>query len=187
MKQRQDKILVYFSAPSSFCSKKELLNTVVNSIEESGGKIILKWFDDKNKLAPRALFKQAIEGIKSADILVAEITSPSTGVGQQIAFALSWKIPVIAIYKKGAQNPSRFTIGTPSELISIVEYDENDLKKKLYDNFENFSKKRFEKFNFISTREINEFLEKKSNKLGFSKSQLLRKIIADWINTHSEK
>ncbi|NCN08053.1 hypothetical protein COY29_05020 [Candidatus Woesebacteria bacterium CG_4_10_14_0_2_um_filter_39_14] len=185
--KNKEKLSVYFSAPSAFCSNKILLNKIVKSIESAGGKIILKWFEDKTKLSPRSLFKEATEAIKSADIMVAEITYPSTGVGQQIAFALSWKIPVIAIYKKGANNPSRFTIGTPSELLSVVEYNENNLKTILVENFNNFSKKEFEKFNFISTGEINDYLKKTSLSFGLSKSQLLRKIVLDWIKNHQSK
>lgn len=177
--------LVYFAAPSSFLSKhKETLEKITTAIDQAGGKLTLKWFEDKNRLSPEGIFTQAIEGIRSADIVVAEISYPSTGVGQQIALALSWKIPVIALYKKDAEGPSRFTIGFQSELFSSLKYTDKDLLKLLEKEFTLVLKSRYVKFNFIATREINNFLEEKSGSAGISKSQYLRDILRFWIDKH---
>lgn len=183
-KIKKESFNVYFSVPSSFCSKRKLLEKIVKVIEKSGGKLTLRWFEDKTKHSPEELFHQAVEGIKSADILVAEISSPSTGVGQQISYAISWKIPVIAIYRKGRSVPSRFTIGNSSDSLRSLEYDEESLEKLLKEKFKEILKKRFVKFNFISTREINDYLNRESLSRGISKSQLLRSIILDWRESH---
>jgi len=175
---------VYFSAPSGKLSQRRgLFDKIVSAIEEAGGSLTLDWLNDKTKLSPKEIFKQAIEGIKVADILVAEITFPSTGVGQQIALALSWKIPVIALLQKGKKISSRFTVGSESELVSVVRYEEEQLPQLLKEKFGDVFKKRFVKFNFISTREINQYLQEESNSKGISKSQFLRHLICSHFRT----
>ena len=188
MPRNKNRCQVYFSAPSSFLREhKETLEKIVAAINRAGGKLTLKWFEDKHKLSPEGIFTQAIEGIKSADIVVAEISYPSTGVGQQIALALSWKIPVIALPKKGTEGPSRFTVGFQSELFSSFEYSEDELPKLLENQFSAVLKSGYVKFNFIATREINDYLEEKSKAAGISKSQYLRDILRFWIDKHEDR
>jgi hypothetical protein len=89
---------IYFSASSSNLNKdRELYEVIIKAIEESGGQSACNWIEDKTKLNASELFEKTIEDIKSSEVLIAEITHPSQVVGQQIAMALSWKIPVIAL------------------------------------------------------------------------------------------
>jgi len=97
--------------------------------------------------------------------------------------ALSWKIPVIALLQKGKKISSRFTVGSESELVSVVRYEEEQLPQLLKEKFGDVFKKRFVKFNFISTREINQYLQEESNSKGISKSQFLRHLICSHFRT----
>lgn len=173
------KVNVYFSASSLDSQSFDLYKRIAVCIEQAGGKILFNWLRDKKRLSPQEVFKEATEGIKSADVLVAEISTPSTGVGQQIAFSINNKVPVIALVNEHAKKPSRFTLGTESELISIVSYNETNLKKQLESNFGMLRSQKFTKFNFISTKEINNYLEIESKKINMSKSQYLRTIIIE--------
>ena len=119
-------------------------------------------------------------------MLVAEITYPSTGVGQQIALALSWKIPVIALKRSDVNHTSRFTLGTKSSYLKIVKYDAKSLTKKISTSFEDVKKSKYIKFNFVTTREMSDLLESKSNERGLSKSELLREIVEDWKKSNNQ-
>jgi nucleoside 2-deoxyribosyltransferase len=177
---------VYFSASSSNLIKdKELYLRITNTILKSGGTLISNWIDDKTKLNANDLFEQTTKDIKSADFLVAEITYPSTGVGQQIGLALSWKIPVVALKRIDINNDSRFTVGTKSPYLKIVKYNLDSLEKTLSVSFEDIKKSKYIKFNFVTTREINDYLEQKSNEKKISKSELLREIVEDWKNCNN--
>lgn len=182
-----EKVNVYFSASSLNSDNLDLYKRIAACIEQAGGKILFNWLRDKKRLSPQEVFNEATEGIKSADVLVAEISIPSTGVGQQIEYSINNKVPVIALVSEDAKKPSRFTLGTESELLSIVKYNEANLTDKLKINFGKLQTQKFSKFNFISTKEINNFLDIESKKLNMSKSQYLRTIIEEKIDKQDNK
>lgn len=174
-------MFAYFSASSYFLNKnKGLYNKIIEILSSSGYDLISNWVDDKTKLNPEQLFEQATDAIKKSDLLVAEITNPSTGVGQQISLALSWKIPVVLLKKSTIRTTSRFTLGMESPLLKKIEYNSVSLKNILKVTLEDVKKNNYIKFNFITTRDINDFLDTKSREKNISKSEFLRKIIEDW-------
>ncbi|NIS78770.1 MAG: hypothetical protein GTO14_00735 [Anaerolineales bacterium] len=48
--------------------------------------------------APGEIFKRDVAWIQACDALVAEVSTPSHGVGYEIAYALSLKKPVLCLY-----------------------------------------------------------------------------------------
>lgn len=177
---------IYFSSsPSFFIKNKELYPKIVQTVSELGGNIVPNWMADKHKLTANKLFNQTIIDIKNADLLIAEISHPSTGVGQQIALAIFWKIPVIALRHESTSHNSRFTVGTKSDYLTVINYTSDTLKKLLVKNLEKIKKSQFVKFNFVTTREINDYLIEKSKENDISKSEYLRKIVERWIKHHS--
>jgi len=173
---------VYFSASSSKLNERRpLYLEIIDSISSFGAKLTYNWLLDKEKLKPDEIFEKASEGIKEADIVVAEITYSSIGVGQQIALALSWKIPVVALYQKNKSQISRFALGMKSPHLTLRQYAKDSIETVLKESFDEVVKKQFIKFNFISTKEINDYLEKISSSLNISKSQLLRRIVREWM------
>lgn len=172
---------VYFSASSSTLKEdKNLYKNITETISKLGGVLISDWMVDKTRLSPESLFDQAVKDIRQADLLVAEITHPSTGVGQQIGLALSWKIPVIALKRGGLKNNSRFTLGTKSKLLKIVIYDADTLENKLKKYFNGIKKYKYVKFNFITTRDIYDYIDGKSRAEGISMSEFLRNIVEEY-------
>jgi len=55
---------------------------------------------DENKIDDREIFKQDLEWLKSTDVLVAEVTAPSHGVGYEIGKAEEYRIPVLCLYNE---------------------------------------------------------------------------------------
>jgi nucleoside 2-deoxyribosyltransferase len=52
-------------------------------------------------VSPRAVYERDIAWISDCDVIVAEVSTPSHGVGYEIAFALSIGKPVLCIYQTG--------------------------------------------------------------------------------------
>lgn len=183
MPKRQDnKPKVYFSAPSIGTQEQgDLFELVRNTINDLDYELTYDWISDQVKNTPKCLFEKATEGINLADVIIAEVSFPSTGVGQQIAIAKSKKIPVIVLYLESKGASSRFTLGSENELIKVVPYNKTNLKTLLGQALSEIGKGRFERFNFISTPEINTILESESEKLGITRSQLLRQIVRGWM------
>ncbi len=64
-------------------------------------------------LSDRFIHDRDLRWLRSSDFVVAEVTNPSLGVGYEIATAISWRIPVIALYRGGKGALSAMISGSP--------------------------------------------------------------------------
>ena len=69
-----------------------------------------------------------------SDLIIAEVTNPSLGVGYEIGRALEYDKKIICLYRK--DSPSRLSaMISGSKLIQVLEYkDFNDLKTLIVEN-----------------------------------------------------
>lgn len=77
------------------------------------------------------IFKTDIEWIKQSDILIAEVSNPSLGVGYEIAKAEELGIPILCLYRTQPNKKlSAMIAGNPK--IQVEEYkDIKDVFKKI--------------------------------------------------------
>ena len=73
-----------------------------------------------------------------SDVLVAEVSTPSHGVGYEIGYALTQNKPVICIYQKGAV-VSKMILGNPHPNLTVYSYSNWEdaidfISKKLHVN-----------------------------------------------------
>ena len=73
----------------------------------------------------RDVFKHDISQLKTCDLLLAECSHPSTGLGFEIATALDHHKPVLAVAQEGAK-VSRLILGINSILFSFMRYQTLD-------------------------------------------------------------
>ena len=71
------------------------------------------------------VFHQDYIGLESSELIIAEISSASHGVGSELMQAYLSKIPIVCIIEKG-KNASRMVRGNPA-LIRTIEYEDEDL------------------------------------------------------------
>ena len=68
------------------------------------------------------------EYLKECDLMIAEVSKPSTGLGMELGWAHSWEVPILAIHEKGTKSGGSLTV----VIISFIEYeDEKDMISKL--------------------------------------------------------
>lgn len=68
--------------------------------------------------------------VKGCDLLIAELSTPATGLGVQLEWAVEFNIPVIGILKKG-EKASSLAAGLP-KITKILEYnDQKELEEML--------------------------------------------------------
>lgn len=85
---------------------QEELRKIPDILEEQGMTVISrhqtreKFMDSESQLTDRAIHDRDYEWLKEADIVIAEITNPSLGVGAEIADAVNLGIPVLCVYKR---------------------------------------------------------------------------------------
>jgi 2'-deoxynucleoside 5'-phosphate N-hydrolase len=76
-------------------------------------------------VASEDVFRRDIEWINAADALVAEVSTPSHGVGYEIAYALSIGKPVLCCYRAG-QCVSKMLTGNTASNMRVQIYQTAD-------------------------------------------------------------
>lgn len=72
-------------------------------------------------LAPRDVYARDTAWIEGCDALVAEVSTPSHGVGVEISYALSKGKPVLCCYRKDAR-VSKMITGNPDPRLQVHPY-----------------------------------------------------------------
>jgi hypothetical protein len=177
------KAIVTFSN-ADFKKNEDYYRNFLTIIEQTKKyQLIYKWFDSKDSKEPVKIYSRFMKELKVADIVIAEASSPSIGVGQTIALAYQNKKNIVVCMKKNVKDSNLHPLvrGITSSFAKYIYYENfSDLQKKLLKMYEVFSKIKFEKFNFLATPEIKTILDEESRKLNITQSELLRNIIIEW-------
>ncbi len=72
-------------------------------------------------LTPQDVYERDVNWIKNCDVLIAEVSVPSHGVGYEIGFALNIRKPVLCLYQKD-QRVSKMITGNSDSKLSIQSY-----------------------------------------------------------------
>jgi len=72
---------------------------------------------------PREVYQRDMEWIRECDALVAEVSTPSHGVGYEIAYALERGRPVLCCARRGAR-VSKMLTGNDSPGLRLIVYEE---------------------------------------------------------------
>jgi nucleoside 2-deoxyribosyltransferase len=76
-------------------------------------------------VSARAVYERDVAWISDCEALVAEVSTPSHGVGYEVAFALSIGKPVLCIYQEG-QPISKMLTGNSQARIQVNPYQNID-------------------------------------------------------------
>lgn len=120
-------------------------NYICNFLHNQGFEI-MSWHVVDTKLEKtesgmkeQEIFERDIGLIEESDILLADVTVPSIGVGYELCHAIHKGIPVICMHKKGA-NLSSMVLGNIYDKIIIVEYsDFSELETIIIDSIDSIS------------------------------------------------
>ncbi len=72
-------------------------------------------------LTQQDVYERDVNWIKNCDVLIAEVSAPSHGVGYEIGFALNIRKPVLCLYQKD-QRVSKMITGNSDSKLSIQSY-----------------------------------------------------------------
>lgn len=73
--------------------------------------------------ASRDIYQRDVDWIRESDLLVAEVSTPSHGVGYEIGYALDLAKPVLCLYQKRVV-VSKMITGNPHPLLTVKAYDD---------------------------------------------------------------
>ena len=80
------------------------------------------------------VYRRDIAWIHRCDALIAEVSTPSHGVGYEVSYALSLGKPVLCCYRKGAR-VSKMLLGNDSNGISVRAYEDTPSALRLLESF----------------------------------------------------
>ena len=82
----------------------------------------------------RLIHDRDLAWLKAADYLVAEVTTPSLGVGYEIGKATEWAKPVLCLYRpREGRALSAMIAGSPN--VRLCEYRSTAELKEVFDHF----------------------------------------------------
>lgn len=68
----------------------------------------------------RSIHDRDMTWLKCCDLVVAEVTKPSLGVGYELGWAAAWKKPTLCLYRSDAQGTLSAMIAGSSELQTVT-------------------------------------------------------------------
>lgn len=193
MNSTRNKIaFVAFSSKALKIQKDFYMNFVDRIENKCNLEIKYRWFDQPFTGNAEQIYLKSLKAIREASIFIAEVSVASTGVGEQITYAMQQKKPIILCVQKAIKNNNEATFvkGTKSSLVHLVYYDNlEELIKKIRKKLLVLGKPRLEKFNFLADKYAKDILVRESRKRNISQSELLRQILEEWIekNANQEK
>lgn len=77
--------------------------------------------EHERALTPQHVYERDVNWIKNCDVMIAEVSVPSHGVGYEIAFALSIGKPVLCIHEQ-ERRVSKMITGNPNPTLLVKSY-----------------------------------------------------------------
>lgn len=77
--------------------------------------------ENERILMPHDVYERDINWIKNCDVLIAEVSVPSHGVGYEIGFALNMGKPVLCLHQK-ERKVSKMITGNPDHALTVLAY-----------------------------------------------------------------
>ncbi len=131
MKFRQEVIEtmnVYFSCSlTGGRSEEEMYGLIVDHLLSRGIEVPTAHLARPEVMAlervvdPKEVYQRDIAWIDGCDAMIAEVSTPSHGVGYELAYALTMKKPVLACFRDGA-NVSKMITGNSQETLQVFAY-----------------------------------------------------------------
>lgn len=160
---------------------EKLGHTVIASHLKGKDAGIIKQQSEEEALATQ---KKMSQWKKQADLVVVEASTPSFGVGQEIAEAVSDNKQVIVMYLPASK--PHILVNQGQEAIYVAEYTRDTIKSVVSEYVEYAKLHSDTRFNFFISPSIGSYLDWTSRKKKIPRAVYLRKLIEDDMRNNSE-
>jgi len=79
--------------------------------------------ENEGVISPKQVYERDVNWIKNCDVLIAEVSVPSHGVGYEIGFALNTGKPVLCLYQKD-KKVSKMISGNSDPALTVNGYSD---------------------------------------------------------------
>jgi len=168
-----------------------LLRDIANFVKGEGHHLVNEWIEIAyNRMARKpvvspdwnSIYKDNLEVITRTDVVIAETSFDSFGVGYQIAFAVQQRKPILLLRHETADD-NVYVTGVRDGWIRHEKYTQENVHsivKKFLDD--NDIKSKEMRFNFFLDRKIYNYLRWASFKTGKTKAEILRDLVQQEID-----
>ncbi len=136
-----DRLKIYFSGSIRGGREDQALYTVLIGHLQDHGDVLTEHVGDvgltatgESDTSDAEIFARDLKWLRAADVLVAEVTTPSLGVGYEIALAELDEIPILCLYRElPDRRLSAMLAGNPK--LVVRKYDKADEVRVHLDDF----------------------------------------------------
>lgn len=140
------------------------------------------WTDPK---AAGSYYKQIKEWTKKADLVIFEVSYPSTSIGFEVAMALSMSKPVMAFH--GQDAPENFVLESiKDDKFQMVDYRLDEVDQAVADAITYATNQADTRFNFFISPDIGAYMDWLSRVRKLPRAVFLRQIIEQDMAKHPE-
>lgn len=167
------------------------LRKMITVIKTAGHELARDWIEEayersKSPETPYAdwskVYRDNLEVINKADVVIAETSHENFGVGYQVAYAVQQKKPVLLL-RHATADKNAFVTGVEDGWVQRHEYTEEDLPKLMNEFLEaNDIQAKDMRFNFFIDRPIYNYLRWAAFKTGKTKAEILRELVTKEID-----
>jgi len=110
---------------------ESVYQTIVAALEQDGHQVPTAHLAESGigaveaVLDPQAVYSRDVDWIRASDVLIAEVSVPSHGVGYEIGFALGVGKPVLALYQQD-RKVSKMISGNPDAHLRVKAYQSSE-------------------------------------------------------------
>lgn len=145
-------------------------------------KEIESW-DNEKKVS---FYKKIMDGVKGADVVVAEVSYSSTSVGYLISLALECNKPTVILYS-GEKEPYVLSTIEKADRLILLEYNNlRELEDSLVDVVEDAKDQMDVRFNFFISPKIGNYLDWISKNKKLPRAVFLRRLIEEDMKKNKE-
>lgn len=172
---------------------------IIKALDKFGVKLTNDWLEEtykrkinvesfsNNQEVWQNIYKENINAISRADVIIAEVSKRSFLVGFQVAYALQMKKPILLL-SKYARAPSASGVSLNEDIINFSRYNEKNIEKIITTFIdENSTSNRNIRFNFFINRKILNYLKWASFQTGQTKSEIIRNLLVKEIDKSNYK
>jgi hypothetical protein len=128
-------MIIYCAGPiNGDTNYQDNYKEIIQILEQAGHSALAELngkFNSSIPLSDSQIYTRDTKWIKGSQLMIAEISGPSLGVGFEIAYALfQKKIPVLALVSAEVEKVSAMITGCNSDLLTTIRYrDIDDMKE----------------------------------------------------------
>lgn len=136
-----DRLKIYFSGSiSGGRDDQDLYGVLIRRLKDHGDVLTEHIGDEdltaagENDETDAYIFQRDVDWLQAADVVIAEVTTPSLGVGYELAVAEQLGKPTLCLFRESSRRRlSAMVAGNPA--LTVARYDEISEAEKQLDRF----------------------------------------------------